>query len=110
MHYDIFRLDIPMYHPTSMQFLHRRTYLFHQPCHFNLRHRFASFQLLVQLTTHTDLHYDIDVLLVIEKTVHFYDVWMVQKDLDLDLTDELLYYLLLYQHCLLDHLQSTYKT
>ena len=41
--------------------------------------------------------------------VHPNYVWVVQKILDLQLSNELLGYLLLLQQFLLDHLESTHK-
>ena len=53
------------------------TDLFHVTSDFLLWHRFASFQLMVQLTSRTYLQDNVNVGLVIEVTVHLDDVWII---------------------------------
>ena len=96
MHNYILRFDVPMNNPISMQLLHSRTNLLHVTCRLDLSHRLTSLQLLIQLTVQSHLQHNVDMILVVETSIHLDYVWMTQEHLDLHLADELIHYLLLF--------------
>ncbi len=110
MQHNILRLDVPVNDTQRMNLVHSVADLFHQECHFCLRELLGLFQEMVQLSSCTHFQNYVNVLVVIEVTVQFDDVGVVQKHLDLQFADELLGDLLLYQQALLDHFQCTNKT
>lgn len=61
---------------------------------------------MVELSSCADFQDDVDVGDIVEAAIHFYDVRVVEKHLDLYFSDELVSYLLLVEQLLLDHLQS----
>lgn len=81
----------------GVQLLHSRTNLFHYSSHLDLRHWFASLELLIQLTSHGYFEYDINVLFIIEAAVHFDDIWVIQIHLYFDFSDKLIYDLFFYE-------------
>jgi hypothetical protein len=56
--------------------------LFHDAGNFVLRHGFASPKLMIQLSTSGHFHNDVDIGLVVEETVHFDDVWVIEIKLN----------------------------
>ena len=57
---------------------------------FLLRQSLFSLDHLVQSSFLHVLHHDIDACGVVEETVHFHDVWVVEEETDLQLLCELL--------------------
>jgi len=64
---------------------------------------------VVQLAACAYLEDDVDVLVVVEVTVHFDNVRVVEEHLDFELPDKLLGDLLLDEQVLLDNFKSTYE-
>jgi hypothetical protein len=93
----------------GMQLVDCRTYLLHNACHSLFRKGLASFKLLEELSAHSYLQDDVDVLFIVETAVKLYYVGMREEHLDFDFPQELLLNALLPHHCLLDHLQSHYE-
>lgn len=110
MQHNILRLNVPVNDTQRMNLVHSIADLFHQECHFCLRYLHRLFQKMVKLPSCPHLQNYVNFLVVIEVTVQFDDVGVVQKHLDLQFADKLLCDLLLYQQALLDHFQCANKT
>jgi hypothetical protein len=57
--------------------VNRFTNLLHDWCHFALWNWFRFFELMLQLSSGTSFQDDVDIVLVIEKTVQFDDVRVI---------------------------------
>jgi len=86
----ILRLDISMYNPIRMYLINCLTDLFHDEGYPSLIQGLGFLQLMVQLPSCSHLEDDIDVDTIVEAAIHLDYVGMVQKDLDLYLTNELI--------------------
>lgn len=64
---------------------------------------------MIELPSSSNFQNDVDIGSIIEAAIHFNDVGMVEKHLDLHFADELVGYFLLMQKLLLNDLQSTDK-
>ena len=80
-----------------MNLVNRFTDLLDASGDFLLRHRLTAFKLVVKLAACSYLQNNVNASLVIKIAVHFDDVGMVEKHLNLELSDELLNDLLIFQ-------------
>ena len=83
--------------------------LSHNTCHFGFRHGLQFFQLFKQLPSHCYFHQDVDINSIIEKPIHSYNVGMVQKKLNFQLTHKLLCDFFLNNKFFLDDFDSADK-
>jgi hypothetical protein len=95
MKHDVFGLDISMDNSVSMKLFYSRADLSHKPGSFNFRHGLTSLKLLIELSSKGHLKDDVDMLLIIEATVHLDYVRVVEIHLDLDFSCKLINYFLL---------------
>ena len=72
--------------------------------------RLRFFELMIELSSGSYFEYNINVGNIIKTTIHFDDVRMVKKHLDLDLPDELLSNFFFMQQFFLYHFESTNET
>ena len=93
-----------MDNPQRVYLIDRLTHLLHNKGNPSLRQRLRFLQLMVQLPSGAHLQDDVYIGRIIEATIHLDDVGVVEEHLDLDLSDELLSYLLFMQQLLLYHL------
>lgn len=77
MQYNILGFDVPMDNLARVQFSHRLADLPYDAGNLGLRHRLKFFQLLEELSPHSNLHQDVDIDSIIEEAIHPDDIWMV---------------------------------
>lgn len=89
MDYNILRLDVAMDDPMGVNFVNCLNDLLHdEGCSWFWKgERF--FDLVEELTAHSDLEYDINIGGVLKTAVHFDYVRMVEEHLDLHFPEEL---------------------
>lgn len=93
-----------------MELLDSRTNLFHKGGYLHFWHWFTTFELLIKLPSDSDFQNDVDMLFIIETTVHLDDVGVIQVHLNFHFSDELIHNFLFSKHCLFNDLQGTHKT
>lgn len=74
-----------------------------------LWHRLVFFELVIELSTCSDFQDDVNIGLIIEVSVHFNYVRMVEIHLYFKLSDKLLDNLLLFQKLFLDHFHCAHE-
>lgn len=89
VHYYVFWLDIPVNNPQRMNFINCLTDLLHDECNSGLRKGLGFFKLMIELSACPYFKDDIDVIVVMEATVHLNDVGMIKEHLNLHFSDEL---------------------
>ena len=99
-----------MDNPQRVNLVDCLTNLLHDRCHFCLCNWLTLFELMLQLSSSANFQDDIDICFIVEKAVHFYDIWMAQKLLDFELSCKLLYNFFLFQKFLLHHLKRTHRS
>lgn len=87
---DVFWFDIAMDDSQRVDFVDSFTDLLDNRCNFCLCHWFGSLELMEELSSCSDFQNDVDMGFIIEISVHFDDVRVVEVHLDLQLSDELL--------------------
>lgn len=87
-----------------MDLVNRITNLLDNWGYLGLLHGFCPFELMEELPASSNLKYNEDMRLIIEVTVHLDDIGMVEVELDLHFSDELLHDLLFFDEFFLDHL------
>ncbi len=110
MEHDVLGLDIAVDDLERVDLVDGLADLLHDGGHPGLWHGFGLLELVVELPAGAHLQNDVDVALVVEVAVHLDDVGVAQEQLDLQLPDELLRYLLLLKQSLLDHLKRAHET
>lgn len=91
----VFWLDVAVDDAQRVDLVDRIADLLDDGCHLGLLHGFGALELVEELPAGAHLHDDEDVGLIVEVAVHLDDVGVVEVQLDLHLSDELLDYLLL---------------
>lgn len=91
----VFWLDIAVDYAQRVDLVDRIADLLDDGCHLGLLHGFGALELVEELPAGAHLHDDEDVGLIVEVAVHLDDIGVVEVQLDLHLSDELLDYLLL---------------
>lgn len=93
-----------------MNFVDSFTNLLDNRGYFSLLHGLGSFQLMEKLPACSHLENDVDVGFIIEVAVHLYNVWVVEIELYLELSNELIGKFFLFYQFFLDHFQCTDKS
>ncbi len=91
----ILRFDISMDNPVEMDLFNSVTHLSHRESYIFFCHWGLLFKLVIQLSASSYLHDQVDSRFIIEKTVQFNYMGVVQKHLNLQLSYELFSYLLI---------------
>lgn len=71
--------------------------LLHYKCYSWLRERLRLLQLVIELTSSSNLKNNVDISRVVEAAIHFDYIGVIEKHLDLYFSNELIRYLLLMQ-------------
>ena len=104
----IFELNVPVNDVLFVQGQHRRTDLIENTWYFLLDLNFiknvVKGKVWSELSVQGALHDDVEVYYITEEAVDFYYVWIVEIDLDLQLSNELRDHFALYYVSLLNYL------
>lgn len=95
MENDVLRLDIPMYDPKRMDLIDCIADLLHNEGYPCLRQGLRFLELMIQLSSRSDLQNNVDVDRIMEAPIHLDDIRMIEEHLYLNLSDELISDLLL---------------
>lgn len=106
---NILRLNISVNNSQTMYVVYSIADLFHQKYHFGFLQRLRLFQIMVQLSSCTHFEDNVYVIVIIEITVHFDNIRVVEKHLNLEFSDELFSYLFFQNNFLFNHFKSAYE-
>lgn len=106
---DVLRFDVSMYDPERMDLIDGIAHLLHDEGYPCLRQRLRLLELMVKLPSCSDLQNNVDVDCVVEAAIHLDDIRMIEEHLDLNLSGELICYLLFMQQLLLYYFKSAYE-
>lgn len=98
-----------MYDSQRVNFVDCLTYLFNVSSNFLFWHRLTSFEKMKQLSTSTNFQNDKNICLIIKVSVHFNNMRMIEEHLDFQLSNKLLYNLLIFQQLFFNHFYCTNK-
>lgn len=107
MHHDVLRLDVSVNDTQRVDLIDCVADLLHDEGDARLGQRLCLLELMVELSACAHLQNDVDIGGIVEAAVEFDDIGMIEKHLDLHLSDKLVSDLLFMQQFLLDHLQGT---
>ena len=110
MHNDVLWFNISVYNSLTVDIIQSLTYLLDNICSLPLMEPLLLLQHRKQMPIHAELLQQIHTLTVVEEPIQVDDIVMLEIELDLYFSHQLILHFFLLDNRLLQYLHSTHKT